>query len=185
MKKGREMASDTKAKSKAKRFEAAALPYMDLVYRSAHRMVRNESDAQDLVQDTYLRAYRFFDRFREGTDFRAWLSTIMKNTLINNINRDGRQPQMIHLSEMEESGMELRLSSEPEDEIFGKLLNDDIIATIDELPDVFRVVSLLSYVDGFSYEEIADIIGCPIGTVMSRLYRGRKLLRKKLESYAA
>ncbi|MFC1712948.1 sigma-70 family RNA polymerase sigma factor [Candidatus Poribacteria bacterium] len=179
------MASDTMTKAKAKRFEAAALPYMDSVYRSAYRMVGNESDAQDLVQDTYLRAYRFFDRFKEGTDFRAWLFAIMKNTFINNINRDGRQPQMIHLPDMEKSGMGLQLNTEPEDEIFGKLLNDDIIATIYELPDVFRVVSLLSYVDGFSYEEIAEIIGCPIGTVMSRLHRGRKLLRKKLVSYAA
>jgi len=179
------MVIDTKAKSMAKRFEAAAMPYMDAVYRSAYRMLGNESGAQDLVQDTYLRAYRFFDRFREGTDCRAWLHTIMRNTLINKVNSERRQPQTIPLSKMEECGMELEISINPEDRIYGELVDHDIIAAIDELPDVFRAVFLLSYVEGFSYKEIADRLGCPIGTVMSRLHRGRKLLRAKLQSYAA
>jgi len=179
------MSINTRLESKTERFETEALEHVDSVYRFALCMTKNESDAQDLVQDTYLRAYRFFDKFEEGTNCRAWLLRILKNTFINSIRRERRQPQMIHLPEMEENGMELRSNGDPEDEVFGDLLDDDVAAAMDGLPLAYRSVVLLADVEGFSYREIADIIGCPIGTVMSRLSRGRSLLRKRLQSYAA
>lgn len=179
------MPIDAKARSKAKRFEAAALSQMDSVYRSACRMVRNESDAQDLVQETYLRAYRFFGKFREGTNCKAWLFTILRNTFINTFNYNRRQPQMVSLSELGEHSIDLSSNIDPEDEIFGNLFDDNIAAAIDEIPDVFRAVVLLADVEGLLYKEIADEIGCPIGTVMSRLHRGRRLLKERLQRYAA
>ena len=183
MKAGREMPIDGEAKSKAKRFAAAALPYMDSVYRSACRMMGNESDAQDLIQDTYLRAYRFFGKFREGTNCKAWLFTILRNTFINMVNDSRRQPQMVSLSELGEHGIDLSSNTDPEDEIFGDLFDDNIAAAIDEMPGVFRTAVLLADVEGLSYKEIADRVGCPMGTVMSRLHRGRRLLRERLASF--
>jgi RNA polymerase sigma-70 factor (ECF subfamily) len=177
------MPIDAEAALRAKRFEATALPYMDSIYRSACRMMGNESDAQDLAQDTYLRAYRFFDTFREGTNCRAWLFAILKNTFINTIDRNRRRPQTVPLSKMVEHGMELQLSTDPEDEIPGHLFSDDVFGALDELPIAYRTVVLLACVDKLSYREIANTIGCPIGTVMSRLYRGRKLLRERLASF--
>lgn len=177
------MQIDTEAELKAEKFEATALPYVDSIYRSAFRMVGNESDAQDLVQDTYLRAYRFFDKFKEGTNCKAWLFTILKNTFINTINRDRKQPRMVSLSEIEERGVDLPADVDPADEIFGDLFDDDIAAAMDAMPDGYRNAVLLADVEEFSYKEIADTIGCPIGTVMSRLCRGRRLLRKILQSY--
>lgn len=174
----------TEAESKAERFESVALEHMDSIYRFALYMTGNESDAHDFVQDTYLKAYRFFDKFREGTNCKAWLLTILKNTFINSVRRDKRHPQMVHLSEMEEYGMDLPVEDDPEDWIFGDLFNDDVSAAIDSLPVVYRTVVLLADVECLSYKEISEIVECPIGTVMSRLCRGRRLLRKKLQSYA-
>ena len=179
------MSINAEVESKAEEFEAAALAYIDSVYRFALCMAENESDAQDLVQDTYLKEYRFFDKFQEGTNCKAWLLTILKNTFINNIRRDRRHPQMLRLSEMKERGMELPIDADPEYKVFGDMFGDDVTAAMDAMPDGYRTVVLLADVEGLSYREIADIVDCPIGTVMSRLSRGRKLLRKKLQSYAA
>ena len=176
------MPIDAKARSKAKRFEAAALSHMDSVYRSACRMVRNESDAQDLVQETYLRAYRFFGKFREGTNCKAWLFTILRNTFINTFNYNRRQPQMVSLSELGEHWVDLPADADPADEIFGDLFDDDIAAAMDALPDGYRNAVLLADIEELSYKEIADTIDCPIGTVMSRLHRGRRLLREILRN---
>ncbi len=174
------MLADTKEELRAKRFEAATLTYMDSIYRAALHMAGNVSDAQDLAQDTYLRAYKFFDKFAEGTNYKAWIFTILRNTFINTINYNRRQPQMVSLSEIEEQWADLPTYADPEDEIFGDLFDDDISAAVDGMPDVFRTVVLLADVEGLSYKEIADEICCPIGTVMSRLHRGRRLLRERL-----
>ncbi len=170
---------------KAERFEEVALEHMDLLYKSALYMSKNESDAQDLVQDTYLKAYRFFDTFKEGTNCRAWLLKILKNTFINAIHREKARPQMRSLSEMKDDAAELSSDTNPEDSIFRDLFDDDIVAAIDRLPDEFKTAVLLADVEGLSYKEIADVMDCPIGTVMSRLHRGRGLLRKRLWNYAA
>jgi len=177
------MSINAEAKSKAEMFETAALPYMDSIYRSACRMIGNETDAQDLVQDTYLRAYRFFGSFREGTNCGAWLSAILRNVFINTIDRNRRQSRMVRLSETGEYRLDLIADSDPTDEIHEALFSDDVAAALDEIPIVYRTVVILACVDELSYKEIADTIGCPIGTVMSRLHRGRRLLRERLVSF--
>jgi RNA polymerase sigma-70 factor (ECF subfamily) len=148
-------------------------------------MVRNENDAQDLVQDTYLRAYRFFDKFQEGTNCKAWLLKILRNTFVNSIRRDKRQPQVVHIAEMKDHGVELPADRTPEDWVFGDLFDDDMVSAMNGLPDEYRSAVLLADVEGLSYKEIAEVMNCPTGTVMSRLHRGRKLLRDRLQDYAA
>jgi RNA polymerase sigma-70 factor (ECF subfamily) len=169
---------------KKNRFQEEALPHMDSVYKCALRMAKNESDAKDLVQETYFRAYRFFGKFRAGTNCKAWLLRILRNTFINTILSKGKCPQMIPLSEIDEHGMELSGCDDPESNIFGSLFHDDVAIAMDSLPEKYRMAILLADIEGFSYREIADRVGCPIGTVMSRLSRGRSLLRESLQGYA-
>lgn len=168
---------------KKKEFEEVALQYMDSLYNAAMRMTRDGDDAQDLVQDAYLRAYRFFDKFQKGTNFKAWLFKILKNVYINKYRKEIKQPQMLEVSDVEASGG-LSAKKTPEDEIFNSLLDDDVTSAIDELPEEFRLAIVLSDLEGLSYKEIAEILDCPIGTVMSRLHRGRRLLRDSLYEYA-
>ena len=168
---------------KRKEFEELALQYMDSLYSVALRMAKNPSEAQDLVQDAYLRAYRFFDRFEKGTNFKAWLFKILKNVYINKYRKELRKPQMVDISDVEASNNLLGPTT-PEDEIFSKLLDDDVTRAMDDLPEDFRLAIMLADVDGLAYKDIAEILECPIGTVMSRLHRGRKLLRESLYEYA-
>jgi len=172
-----------RVEERKKEFEGVALQYMDSLYSAALRMARDETEAQDLVQDAYLRAYRFFDKFEKGTNFRAWLFKILKNIYINKYRKESKKPQMIDISNVEVSG-DLTAAVTPEDEVFNKLLDDDITNAMDALPEEFRLAIILSDLQGFSYKEIAEILDCPIGTVMSRLHRGRKLLRNSLHDYA-
>ena len=163
------------------------LRIIDLIYGRALQMTKNESDAKDLVQETYLRAYRFFDKFREGTDCKAWLLAILKNSFINTIRREINRPQMISLSEMNGNGMELSGDADPENAIFGVLFDDDVFAAMNSLPAKYRIAVLLADIERFSYSDIADKVNCPIRTVMSRLSRvsrGRRLLKKRLQDYA-
>lgn len=177
------MCSDQSPDENRKEFETLALQYMDSLYGVALRMTRDATEAQDLVQDAYLRAYRFFDKFKKGTNFRAWLFKILRNVYINKYRKKLKAPMMIDASNAE-IAEELQSSINPENDIFDKLLDDDVKNAIDELPDDFRDAIVLSDIEGFSYKEIADILNCPIGTVMSRLHRGRKLLRESLYDYA-
>jgi len=165
-------------------FEDIALPHMGVIHRAALRLAKSESDAEDLVQDTYLRAYRYFDRFEKGTSIRAWLLTILKNTFLNELGKQARNPEHVSFEHLILSGEELADSSDPDGELLSKLIGDQLMDAVNAIPQEFRDVVLLSDLQGFSYKEIANIIDRPIGTVMSRLYRGRKLLRNSLREYA-
>lgn len=172
-------------------FEQLALPHTDALLRTALRMTRNKSDAEDLVQDTFLKAYRFFNRFERGTNIRAWLFKIMTNLFINSYRDRAKRPPETSFDEVEESFLYNKLVEEgqptgtnPEKELFDKLYTDEVQQMLDRLPEEFRMVVMLNFVEGFAYQEIAEILGIELGTVKSRLHRGRKLLQKGLWEYA-
>jgi RNA polymerase sigma-70 factor (ECF subfamily) len=170
-------------------FEAAAMPYLDPLYNAAYRMARNPQDAEDLVQETYLKAYKYYDKFEEGTNLKAWLFKILKNTFINSYRKKQQAPPKADFADIEESfetivrddGQQART---PEEELLEKVLDEDVQQAIEELPHDYRMVVLLADLEGFAYKEIADILEIPVGTVMSRLYRGRRLLEEALLKYA-
>ncbi|MCH9649099.1 MAG: sigma-70 family RNA polymerase sigma factor [Deltaproteobacteria bacterium] len=171
-------------------FQGAAMPYMDSLFNTAFRMARNSEDAEDLVQETYLKAYKYYDKFQEGTNFKAWLFKILKNTFINSYRKKQQVPPESDFSDIEDS-FERLVSDEvthrmrsPEEEFLANILNEDIQAALEALPSDFRMVVLLADIESFSYKEIADILGVPVGTVMSRLYRGRRLLEAALLKFA-
>jgi RNA polymerase sigma-70 factor (ECF subfamily) len=171
-------------------FEAAAMPFVDALYNTAYRMTRNSEDAEDLVQETYLKAYRYYDKFEEGTNFKAWLFKIMKNTFINNYRKKQQAPALSDFADIEES-FESQVSEDtarqiknPEEEFLENVLDEDVQRALDKLPPDYRMVVLLADLEGFSYKEIADILEVPVGTVMSRLYRGRRLLEAAMLEFA-
>jgi RNA polymerase sigma-70 factor (ECF subfamily) len=178
------MQTNAEAISKTRGFEEVALVHMDSVHKYALYIAKNESDARDLVQEAYFRAYRSFDKFRAGTNCKAWLFTILRHTFINTVFSQRKRPQMIPLSEINEHEIGLSGDADPEGIIFGNLFDDDMAAAIDSLPTNYRTTILLADIEGYSYKEIAERVGCPIGTVMSRLSRGRSLLRESLQDYA-
>jgi len=171
------------------RFEKEALVHIDSLFRTALRMTKNEGDADDLVQEAFLKAWRFWDKFQEGSNCRAWLFKIMTNIFINNYRAKAWTPQTIDLEDVDDDFLFGQLSAlgptdDPEKHFFNKVFDDDVKKAIEELPDDFRLVVVLSFLEGFSYQEIADIVNLNIGTVKSRLHRGRKLLQKSLWEYA-
>jgi RNA polymerase sigma-70 factor (ECF subfamily) len=174
---------------KKRQFEKEAMVHVDSLHRTALRMTRNENDADDLVQETLMKAYRFWDKFEQGSNCRAWLFKIMTNIFINSYRAKSRAPQVVELQDVDDDFLFGQLSAlgpadDPEKRFFAKVFDDDVKKAIESLPDDFRLVVVLSFLEGFSYQEIADIADLQIGTVKSRLHRGRKLLQKALWDYA-
>ena len=173
-------------------FTSDAMQYAPQLFSTALRMTRSRSDAEDLVQETYIKGWRSFHTFQEGTNLRAWLFRIMTNTYINKYNAQKRKGTEVELDDIEELFLYKRLgsidqsqlSSSAEDQMLELFTDDEVKNALEELPEDFRVPVLLSDVDGFSYKEIAEMLEIPIGTVMSRLHRGRKAMQKMLYEYA-
>ncbi|MFQ5452773.1 MAG: sigma-70 family RNA polymerase sigma factor [Candidatus Zixiibacteriota bacterium] len=175
--------------TKRKGFETEAIPHMDALYRTALRMTKNDNDAQDLVQETYVKAYRFWDKFELGSNCRAWLFRIMTNIFINEYRSKARSPMAVNVDDIDDNFLYGQLATvegvkNPEVQLFNKIFDDDVKKAIENLPDDFRLVVVLSFLEGFSYQEIANIADLQLGTVKSRLHRGRKLLQKELFDYA-
>lgn len=173
-------------------FERDAMQYTRQLYSAAMRMTRNPSDAEDLVQETFLKAYRAYHTFEEGTNLKAWLYRILTNTYINKYRKESRRPSEVDLGSVEDLYLYRRLGSEEsaeaarttEDRVLEGLVESDIKKAVEDLPENFRITVLLADLEGFSYKEIAEILDIPIGTVMSRLHRGRKAMQKSLWEYA-
>ena len=175
------------------RFAELAMPFMGQLYSAALRMTRNPAEAEDLVQETYLRAYRGFGGFQDGTNLKAWLYRILTNTFINLYRAKKRRPEESELEDVEELYLYRRLGGleaaaagrSAEDELMDHFTEVEVVEAVESLPEQFRIAVLLADVEGFSYKEIADILDVPIGTVMSRLHRGRKALQKRLFDFAS
>ncbi len=170
-------------------FKQEAEPHMDALYNFAVSLTTNRDDAYDLVQETYIKAFRFFDKFKRGTNCKAWLFRIMKNTYINDYRKEAKQPEKVDYNNVENFYEEIKASfttnNHLEEEIFRNLLGDEITDAIASLSEDFKTVIVLCDLEGFSYEEIAEITESPIGTVRSRLHRARKILFAKLYEYAS
>lgn len=171
-------------------FEALAFPHMDSLYSTALRLTRRPLDAEDLVQEVYLRAYRFFDKFEPGTNFKAWIFKILTNTFINRYRKQVREPQQTEFEKVEffysepEAERDDKYETRYEEKNYADLFGDEVSAALARLSYDFRAVVILCDIEGFSYKEIADIIDVPMGTVMSRLSRARQQLQNYLREYA-
>jgi RNA polymerase sigma-70 factor (ECF subfamily) len=172
-------------------FETEALAFLDALYRTGLRMTRSEAEAEDLVQETYIKAFRHRDQFTQGTNLKAWLFRILTNTFINQYRRKAARPETTELDDVEESILYRHMrnvspgssSPDPEAELIDNTVSSEVKEALEALPEKFRTTLLLD-VEGFSYKEIAQLLDIPIGTVMSRLHRGRKFLQKRLYDVA-
>lgn len=169
-------------------FEREAMPHINALYNFALRMTGDPDDANDLLQETYMKAYRFWDKFEPGTNCKAWLFRIMKNSYINIYRKESKEPDKVDYEDIQNFYNTIRSEyTDPNDmeaRLYRNLLDDDLTRAVESLPEDFRTVVILCDIEGFTYEEIAEFVDCPIGTVRSRLHRGRKLLRNKLIEYA-
>jgi len=170
-------------------FELGELPYREQLYKTAVRLTRSAEDAEDLVQETYLKAYRHYSSFRPGTNLKAWLFKILKNTFINEYRRRKQVPPQVDFADLEETFESVLATADgaaprtPEDELLETSLDFEVRRALAALPHNYKVVVLLADIEGYAYKEIADILAIPVGTVMSRLYRGRRLLERALLSF--
>lgn len=169
-------------------FEREAVPHMDSLYNFALKMTGDSDDASDLIQETYLKAFRFFDKFEKGTNCKAWLFRIMKNTYINIYRKGAKEPDKVDYEDVENFYENIKASNTDsahlEKDIYDNLLDDELSEAVTSLPEDFRTVVILADIEGYTYEEIADFIDVPVGTVRSRLHRARKMLFTKLYDYA-
>lgn len=166
-------------------FEREALVHLDALYRVALRLTGNAADADDLVQDTMLKAYRAWDQFEPGTNARGWLLTILRNAFINEYRRKRRQPEAVDVDAVEPFAVFPDIQEEdPQGAFFDRIVDDEVLRAIDQLPEAFRETLVLSDVEGLSYQEIARVLEVPVGTVKSRLFRARQMLQAKLYQYA-
>jgi RNA polymerase sigma factor (sigma-70 family) len=174
------------------RFEAELMPVIDPLYNFAFRLTLDEDDANDLVQETYLKAYRFFEYFEQGTNAKAWLFRILKNSFINDFRKKSKQPAKVDYSEIEgyynsedvDAESDVGTTSDMRTQSVQDLIGDEVASALNSLPVDFRTVIILCDLEGFTYEEMAKILDIPIGTVRSRLHRARNFLKEKLEKYA-
>ena len=169
-------------------FDTEFMPHVDSMYNFAYRLTFDEDDAKDLVQDTYLKAFRFINSFERGTNAKAWLFRILKNSFINEFRKKSKQPAKVDYNEVEsyynsdDAGE--NITTDLRVETVQHMIGDEITGALNALPVDFRTVIILSDLEGFTYEEMAKILDIPIGTVRSRLHRARNMLREKLVSYA-
>lgn len=174
----------------AKEFEAEALPHADALYHTALRLTRNDKDAEDLVQEVYYKAFRSIQQFEPGTNMKAWLFKILMNTHISQYRRNAKNPAATGYDDVEEFSLYNQIHSratslsDSPSSVLDRFLARDIQKAIDDLPETFRDVVMLVDVEGFSYQEASEVLNIPVGTVMSRLFRGRKILQKELWEYA-
>jgi len=178
----------TQTSEKRRSFECEALPHTNLLYNYALRMTNNPADADDLVQETYLKAYRFWDSYEQGTNIRAWLFRILKNSYINRYRKEVREPDTVEYDDVKSlyvvRSEDAADQNDLQESVFGNLLDDEITSAIASLPHEFRTVVILCDIECLTYEEVSAFMECPLGTVRSRLHRGRRLLRALLSDYA-
>ena len=167
-------------------FELVALVHLDALYHVALRLTRNRAEAEDIVQEAFLRAFRSFHRFNPGTNCRAWLFTILRNVFLNRVRTQGREVLEGEMGGLDQAEMmaDARVEASPDERLLQTVLHGDVDRALTALPLAFREAVMLVDIEGLTYREVADIIGCPIGTVMSRLSRGRTLLRRALVRFA-
>ncbi len=171
--------------SKTEEFEQEALVHLDTLYNVALRLTGNPADAEDLVQDTVTKAYRSWDKYETGTNCRAWLVTILRNTFINQFRKKSRRPNPVDYDALEDINVfDAVQEADPEGAFFRFIVDEEVKRAIQELPEEFRIPVVLSDVEGMAYQEIAEILDVPVGTVKSRLFRGRRRLQKVLYDYA-
>jgi RNA polymerase sigma-70 factor (ECF subfamily) len=178
-----------KEKQKQKDFDEEIIPHLDALYNFGLRLTSDPNDAEDLVQDSIVKAYRFFSSYEKGTNAKAWLFRILKNSYINNYRRKSKKPSQVDYDEVasfyESIRAERTETSDLEDKMFRDMIDDELSNALDNIPEDFRTVVLLCDVEDFTYEEIANMLDVPIGTIRSRLHRGRNLLKAELTDYAA
>jgi RNA polymerase sigma-70 factor (ECF subfamily) len=171
-----------------KEFETEAFPHKDILFNFALRTAGDKDDAHDLLQETFMKAFRFWDKYEKGTNIRAWLFRIMKNSYINRYRKETREPGMVDYDDVENFYDSIRADSTDSNDLqkrmYSNMLSDEVTEALQSLPEDFRTVVILCDIEGLMYDEISEFLNCPIGTVRSRLHRGRKILEEKLYDYA-